>query len=280
MIARMPIKLPFTNIVVTGHRGTALTGRKDHPLVKALVGQPKDQLEGSFLDQPQLRPPPKLRGRLPRVSLKRATAYTLLSDGKAVRQAAGRSTVVVNSPVDVLRAVTTHVQARLDRIEAREGRRSTAPLIPVGEVHGTTTSLLVNLSAVASIPGARPTVLFEITKDDVPIMVQLVRELDRMLAADVDAAAAIIRGWLADTDWATRTSNAVILTALVAAKLGGRIGHFDSKRDDAHHQGDREEAMVANVRSVMAQADGPVIVVTGHSHLPKLNDGLGGLSST
>ena len=61
----MPLKIPFTSLVVTGHRGTALTERQDNPLVKLATGQPKDDWATRWAAEPCLLPGPSREARCP-----------------------------------------------------------------------------------------------------------------------------------------------------------------------------------------------------------------------
>jgi hypothetical protein len=132
----MPFRIPFTSVVVTGHRGTALTDRQGHGWVKTLSGQPKDDWAARRRQAGEqcLLPPPRPRGLLPTFSVKRVTDYTRYTGPQALAKAASKAVLEFTLPNQVVDAVTRHLTQRLPAPDAPDAR-SAAPLILVGDAH-------------------------------------------------------------------------------------------------------------------------------------------------
>jgi len=274
----MPFKIPFLNLVVTGHRGEILRDRQDNAAVRALSGQPKDG-ENAYLEaRPNLhhlRVQHRPRGALPSITVRRMSEYTRFPDDKAVARAAARKTVEADNPDAVVHAVTGHI-----RTELLKTPRGQAPLILVGEAHGTVSSLLINLAALAQFQGQRTTLLFEYTPQEVGMLEDDARFLDQSFANDLQG----LGDWLPlesidprdPNERARRETAHHVFIALVAAKAGARLGAFDPLHSTARNEVRREAAMVEAIRDHVAAANGPVIVIAGAHHLPKLHEQLGG----
>ncbi len=219
----VPLKIPFTSLVVTGHRGSGLTGSQSIPWVQALSGQKKDAYaaRARTAGHPELLPRPKPRNALPALSIKRMTDYTRFPDDKAVAKAAARTTLEPGTPPEVAAAVSNHLD--------RAFKAHAAPLILVGEQHSRRTSLMINLAAIASAKGRNAVVLFERGPDEIEKLVGHADMLDVELRVDFFSAIEARRKVMRDLSLdATRETTADILMAYVADKAGARIGAFDT----------------------------------------------------
>ncbi len=264
----MPLKIPFTSLVVTGHRGTALTERQDNPLVKLATGQPKDDWATRWAGEPCLLPRPKPRGALPGFSIKRMTDFTRLVDHQALARASRRSTLDLANPDQVVAAVRQHLGERLRSLGQTDDHHT--PLILVGEAHGERTSLMMNLATIACVKDRNAIVLLERTRTDVDGVVREAALLDEMIENDLLHCIGTVQSALQDGKSKERMFD--ILTAYVAAKAGARVGSFDKRHRQASNKNEREAVMEEEIRNRLEAADGPVLVIMGSNHLPYMHD--------
>jgi hypothetical protein len=270
----MPFKIPFTPLVVTGHRGYAITDRDASPLVQRLAGQKKDHygLAPRAAGDGRLLPLPRagkgLRAHLPTLSIKRVTDYTRYPNDQAVAKAVDRMAVNVAFPEEVVGQVKRHVAARLGELDALTNR-TPAPLILLGAVPGSNVSLISALTTIASVQGRGATVLMDMPAADVAAGLSL-DGFEALCRSQPATAGSMSR--LAMQDPARRESMAGKLIAYAARAAGAKVGSLNERKHDALHLGEHETAIEETVKHHYDGAQGPVVVIVAPRHLPWLHD--------
>jgi hypothetical protein len=267
--AKMPFKIPFTRLVVTGHRGTAITNHLNNRFVKALFHQPKDEKLDPRTTAREDMPVKRPRMPIPVASVKRSTPYTALTDDAAIERAAAKKSKSVKAAGEATAAVTQFIQSEKQRFLSEAGMEAT-PVILVGGSHGSISNFSAALAAIqAAGPGA--TVLFERNPTQFATTLQNAYNYDTANPAALNLGVKN-RVYYSNADTRERTlENLLVLSAL---KSGARVDCYDRGRTGATSMEDREQQMLQGIEAHLRSMNGPVVVITGTHHLPKLHDNL------
>jgi len=274
----MPInlpKLPFVGeLVVTAHRGNILADRQDNRVVKALTGQPKDDLYArrENAKRHDLVPRPKERGMLPGITIEQATDYTRYATDKGLRKAGDTLPTLVNTPTEVAQQVAAYMQRKLAALAA-PGKT----LVLVGEEHVSPTAALIKMAALAQLKGRQATFLQEYAdRKTVDGIARTAASLGAVLRTEPGRLNTSVQSIYAASGLNPKIALGDLLSVLVALHAGADVGHFDSLVVSAKHQDQRESAMVRSIGKSVQRSAGPVIVVVGKHHLPALHESLRG----
>jgi len=213
---------------------------------------------------------------LPSITIERTMPFTRLTSKRALEKALEAVPLVVTRPDEVRDAVQSHLRDVMAARMAKPRERQRPLLVLLGERHRSKTSLMMNLAAIAAVRDRNATVLLEGSSEHVDRLKQWALLLSVDLPDDPARASARINRGLSKAT-ARFESTSQMLSALVAAHAGAEVGHiFDGSgapptRRKAYDLDDREQEMIRTIHQALAHGTGPVVVITGMAHMPKLH---------
>jgi hypothetical protein len=268
----------------TAHRGEIIKNNQHRRLIGAATSQAKDAYEADPKVLSILKPrTSEKQGPLPRLAITRTTPFTRLTSVRQLEQTRSAIPIAGNTPDEIRDAVRARARTALhaqDHLPV-EARRKV--LFLVGGNHLSTPSLVMDLSVVSAVRDSNATVLLEHLSTHVDDIKQKAAGLAAALRRRPTMTVAVLDQVLSNPESADFENASAHLTALAAAHAGADVGHFDplwdghkvlSPRGVPCDQDDRESEMVSTIKTAMACATGPVVVLAGAQHIPILREEL------